>query len=184
MFTSIICTSSKILQCYVQCENGQACNVHVSNILMHVNDVKKNIRKCIERNSLSPRPQAKCIVNNKCMCIAAVLIGHSSLCVFIQPQYLVVHNGILVSVPYTMGCHCMPLHVLRAKSKCDLQSIAFYYTPLWMCMRLYIIFQCLQESLNWINSLAMHRSAYEQLFHKMHTKMSHHVQECERKLLL
>lgn len=184
MCTSIICTSSRTLQCYVQCQHGQPCNVDVSHVSMHMNDVKMNIRKCIERNSLSPRLQARCVVNYECVCIAADLIGHSSLRVLIAPQYLVVHNGVFVRIPYTVGCRCMPLHVLCAEPKCVLQSIPFCYTPFWMCICPYVIFQRLHVSLNWIHPPAMHRSAYEQLFHEMHRKMRHHVQECGRKLLI
>ena len=100
-----------------------------------------------------------------------------------EAQYLVVHNGIFVWIPYTVCGFAMPLHVLGAKTKRVLQSIPFYHTPFWMCGCSYVIFQCLHVSLSRIHPPTMDQSAYEQLFHKMHRKTRHHIQNSRQKLL-
>lgn len=92
-------------------------------------------------NSLSPQFQTRRILNDKCVCICSHLVGHYAHCVFVSPQYLIVHGCIFIGIPNTVCCCLMPFHVFHAKSKRVLLPIPLHYAPLKMCVSLDVVFK-------------------------------------------
>ena len=134
--------------------------------------------------SLSPRVQAWGIVDDKRMGVGTHLVRHLPHCVFVSPQYLIVHGCIFIGIPYTVRCCPMPFHVFRAEAKSVRLSIPFCYAPFWVCVSPNVVFQRLHISFNRIHQPAVDGSTNEQLLYKMYRKMCHNIQKRRWKLLL